>query len=84
MPLAASESMWGVGMSRQPKLPRSPYPKSSMKRMTTFGLRTRVRLMAGSGREPIVAIVADIAFKKSRRFIVFLVFLSCRFAMKGE
>ncbi|MHC4736973.1 MAG: hypothetical protein ACYTDW_21355 [Planctomycetota bacterium] len=52
--------------------------------MTTFGLRTRVRLMAGSGREPIVAIVADIAFKKSRRFIVFLVFLSCRFAMKGE
>jgi hypothetical protein len=40
--------------------------------MTTFGLRTRLWLMAGLGKEPIVAIAAEIVFKKSRRSIQLL------------
>jgi hypothetical protein len=40
--------------------------------------------MAVADRKPIVAIPAEMAFRKSRLFIRFLVSLSCRFAMKGE
>src|SRR5260370_29199008 len=73
-PLAATESMFGVGISGQPLKPTSPYPKSSAKITTIFGCAESdragdaiIRAQATGNKDKRYLLIAMALFRQNRR-----------------